>query len=194
MVLASQMRAGMAIVFESQTYRVVAAEYHPGQGQMGGVMHARLQNIDTGTFREHSFRAELRLQDLPVERQALEFLYMDGHQCCFMDPVTYEQTEIATAVVGPRAAFLEPGMRLPVDFVSDRPVHVLFPDMIEVIIADTAPAAHQQADSAFKPAKLANGIDVMVPQFIKAGDMIRLDSETMKYMDRARPNVRVKNV
>jgi translation elongation factor P/translation initiation factor 5A len=58
----------MAIILENQTYRVVGADYHPGQGQMGGATHARLQNIDTGTFREHSFRAELRLQDVPVEK------------------------------------------------------------------------------------------------------------------------------
>lgn len=193
MVLASQMRAGMAIVFENQTYRVVAAEYHPGQGKMGGATHARLQNLETGTFREHSFRAELKLQDLPVQRQSLEFLYADGDQLCLMDPGNYEQTEIARAVVGPRAAFLEPGMKLPVDFVNGRPVHVLFPDMIEVKIADTAPATHQQADSAFKPAKLANGVEIMVPQFIKAGDLIRLDLETMKYMDRARPDAKAKN-
>jgi len=192
MVLASQMRAGMAIVFENQTYRVVGAEYHPGQGKMGGVTHARLENIDTGTFREIGFRAELRLQDLPVEKQALEFLYTDGDQCCFMNPGNYEQTEIATALVGSRAAFLEPGMILPVELLSGRPVHVLFPDVIEVKIADTAPAAHQQADSAFKPAKLANGIEVMVPQFIKAGDMIRLDLETMRYMDRARLDAKAK--
>jgi len=193
MVLASQMRAGMAIVLENQTYRVVGAEYHPGQGKMGGVTHARLQNVDTGTLREHSFRAELRLQDLPVERQPLEFLYADGNQCYFMNPVNYEQTEIARAVVGPRAAFLEPGMKLAVEFVSGRPVHVLFPDVIEVKIADTAPATHQQADSAFKPATLANGVEVMVPQFIKAGETIRLDLETMKYMDRARPDVKTRN-
>jgi elongation factor P len=193
MVLASQMRAGMAIVFENQTYRVVAAEYHPGQGRMGGVTHARLQNIDTGTFWEHSFRAELRLPDVPLERQALQFLYMDADRCCFMDPENYEQTEIANAVVGPRAPFLEPGMKLSVEFVSGRPVNVLFPDVIEVKIADTAPAAHQQVDSAFKPAKLGNGIEVMVPQFIKAGDMIRLDLGTMKYMDRARTDAKAKN-
>jgi elongation factor P len=193
MVLASQLRAGMAIVSENQTYRVVAAEYHPGQGKMGGVTHARLQNIDTGTFRELSFRAELKLQDLVVERQTLEFLYTDGDLCCFMNPENYEQTEIPRAVAGPRAAFLEPGMKLAVEFVSGRPVHVLFPVVIEVKIADTAPAAHQQADSAFKPARLANGIEVMVPQFIKAGDMIRLDLETIKYMDRARPDAKVKN-
>ena len=186
MVLASQMRAGMAIAFENQNYRVVDADYHPGQGQMGGATHARLQNIDTGTFREHSFRAELRLQDLPVEKHTLEFLYMDGDHCFFMDPDNYEQTEISRAVAGSRAAFLEPGMRLTIEFVSGRPVHLVVPDAMEVKIADTAPAAHQQADRGFKPAKLANGIEVMVPQFIKTGDLIRLDLETMKYMDRAR--------
>jgi translation elongation factor P/translation initiation factor 5A len=72
------MRTGMVIVLENHPYRVVAADYHPGQGQMGGATHARLQSIDTGTFREHSFRGELRLQDLPVEKHPLEFLYLDG--------------------------------------------------------------------------------------------------------------------
>ena len=110
-----------------------------------------------------------------------------------MNPENYEQTEISTAVVGPGANFLEPGMNLTVEFVSGRPVHVLFPDVIEVRIVDTAPAAHQQADSAFKTAQLAGGIEIMVPQFIKAGDMIRLDLENMKYVDRARPDGKVKN-
>jgi len=65
-------------------------------------------------------------------------------------------------------------------------VGVLFPDVLEVRIADTAPAMHQQADSAFKPARLPNGLEVMVPQFVKTGDMIRLDLQNMRYMDRAK--------
>jgi elongation factor P len=183
----------MAIAFENRIYRVVAAEYHPGQGKMSGVTHARLQNLDTGTFWEHSFRAELKLQNYTVEKRTLEFLYTNGGQCCFMSPENYEQIEVADSIIGPLAAFLEPGMTLPVEFVSDRPVHVSFPDMLEVKIADTAPAAHQQADSAFKPARLGNGVEVMVPQFIKTGDTIRLDLETMKYMDRAKADAKAKN-
>lgn len=186
MVLASQLRAGMAVVFENQKYRVVAAEYHPGQGKMGGTTHARLQNIETGTFWEHSFRSELKLAELPVERQTLEFLYSDGDLCCFMNPATCEQTEMPRTVIGERAVFLEPGIELPVEFVDGRAVHVSFPDHLEVQVADTAPATRQQADSAFKPAKLSNGLEVMVPQFIKSGDFIRLDLETMRYVDRAR--------
>ncbi len=77
-------------------------------------------------------------------------------------------------------------MKLAVEFVDGRPVGVLFPDILEVRIADTAPATHQQADSTFKPAKLDNGIDIMVPQFVKTGDVIRLDLATMKYIDRVK--------
>lgn len=192
MVLASQLRAGMAIAFEGQSYRVVAAEYHPGQGKMGGVTHTRLQNVETGTFRELSLRSELKLTALAVERRALEFLYADGNQCCFMNPETYEQTEVPRATVGPREGFLEAGMRLPIEFVDGRAVYVLFPDVIEVKIAETAPAMHQAADAAFKPARLANGVEIMVPQFIKAGETVRLDLETMRYMDRAKTEAKAK--
>ena len=186
MITASQMRAGMAIRYQGLEYRVVAADYHPGQGQMGGATHARLQNLGTGTFWEHSFRSDLKLEDMSVERRTLEFLYDDGDQCCFMDPDSYEQTEVPRAMIGPQAQFLESGMRLGVDFVEGRAVGVLFPDILEVKIADTAPPSHQQQDSTFKSARLENGVEVMAPQFVKTGDIIRLDLRTMKYMDRVK--------
>jgi elongation factor P len=185
MMLASQLRPGMAIAFEGQTYRVIAADYHPGQGKMGGVNHAHLQNLETGTLRDYSFRSELKLQEVALEKQSLEFLYGDGGQCCFMNPNTYEQTEIAREVIGRHAQLLIPGMTLAIEFLKGRPVHVDFPDVLEVKVADTAPPLHQQADTNFKPARLENGVEVLVPQFVKTGDVIRLHVETRKYMARA---------
>ena len=186
MITAQQLRLGTAIRFQGQPYKVISVDYHPGQGKMGGVAHARLQNLDTGTFWEHSFRSEMKLDELSLERRPLEFLYTDADHCCFMDPQTFEQTEIEKTVVGEQASFLEPGMKLGVEFVEGRPVGVLFPDVLEVKIANTAPPMHQQADSGFKLARLPNGLEVMVPQFVKTGDTIRLDLQNMKYMDRAK--------
>lgn len=186
MIAASQLRPGTAIRFEGQPYKVITADYHPGQGKMGGVAHARLQNLNTGTFWEHSFRSELKLDELSVEKRPLEFLYSDANHCCFMDPESYEQLEIEHGIVGDRASFLDAGMRLSVEFVEGRAIGVAFPDVLEVRIADTAPPTHQQADSAFKPATLLNGVEIMVPQFVKTGDLIRLDLQNRKYMDRAK--------
>lgn len=192
MIVASQMRAGMAVRYEGQTYKVLAAEYHPGQGKMGGATHARLQNAGTGTIWEHSFRADLKLEDVSAEKQALEYLYDDGAQYVFMNPETFEQTEIEKESVGSLAAFLEAGKRFTVEFVEGRALGVQFPDTMEVEIADTAPAMHQGENSAFKPAKLANGLEIMVPQFIKTGDAVRLDLRTLKYVDRVKNELRAR--
>ncbi len=186
MINASQIRAGMAIRYEGQLYRVLAADYHPGQGKMGGVNHVRLENLSTGAIWEHSLRADLKVAEVPVERQTLEFLYSDEHACFFMHPASYEQTEIPTALIGERAKFLEPGMQVPVEFVEGRPVSVVFPDFVEAKIAETAPPMHGQADSTWKPARLTNGVQVMVPPFVKTGDAIRLSLADLKYMDRAK--------
>ncbi len=186
MVTASQLRPGMAIRHEGATYKVMSAEYHPGQGKMGGASHARLKNLSTGTLWEHSFRADLKLEDLEVEKQSMDFLYADGEDCCFMNPDNFEQVSIPATVIGPQAKFLRAEMRLPVEFVEGQPVSVLFPDFIEIRIADTAPPVHQQQDSTLKTARLENEVEVMVPQFIKTGDRIRLDLNTLKYMERAK--------
>jgi elongation factor P len=176
----------MAIRHENQSYKVLKADYHPGQGKMSGATHAQLRNLATGTVWEHSFRADSKLEDIPVERTSLEFLYSDGDQCVFMNPENYEQVEVAADMVGERSRFLQPEMRLSVEFVEGAPVSVLFPDMVEVRIAETAPPVHAQQDSTWKTATLENGAEVMVPQFIKTGDVIRLDVDTLRYVDRAK--------
>lgn len=186
MVPASQLRAGMAVRYEGQIYKVLVADYHPGQGKMGGTTHARLKNLATGTLWEHSFRSDLKLEDLPVEKEEMEFLYTDADACYFMNPETFEQVAVPAKVIGPQARFLRPEMRLQVEFVEGQPVSVLFPDIIEVRIADTAPPTHAQQDSTWKEAVLENGLQIMVPQFIKTGDVIRLEVENLKYVDRAK--------
>jgi elongation factor P len=190
MITAQQLRPGMAIRFEGANYKVFSCEYHPGQGKMGGVAHVRLKNLSTGTFREQSFRAELKLDTLPVEKQSMEFIYTDAGQCYFMNPDTFEQIGIEEAVVGAASRFLQPGMQLPVEFIEGVPASIVFPDTVEMRVDETPPPAHGQQDNTWKPARLDNGITIQVPQFIKRGDMIRIDIQSLKYVDRTKAAAR----
>lgn len=186
MVIASQLRAGMAVRHEGVLYKVLAADYHPGQGKMSGACHCRLKNLSTGTLWEHAFRSDLKLEDVPVDKMPMDYLYdeADGH--CFMNPESFEQVTVPRSMVGEQARLLQPEMRVHVEFVEGNPVAVAFPDVLEVRIADTAPPVHAQQDSTWKTAKLETGVEIMVPQFIKTGDVIRLDVANLKYMERAR--------
>lgn len=190
MIAASQLRPGIAVRFEGSLYKVLAANYHPGQGKMGGVCHARLKNLGTGTLREHNFRADLKLEEVSLDKRGLEFLYQDGEECLFLDPATNDTLGVPTAAIGSQIRFLRPELAVSIEFVGDQPVSVELPEMMEMRVGDTAPPVHQQNDSTWKPALLDNGVEVMVPQFIKTGDVIRIDLAKLAYMDRARPGGR----
>ena len=83
----------------------------------------------------------------------IEFLHDDGGQCYFMDPDTYDQVEVPTPVIGEQAKFLDPGMRLPVEFVEGRSVSVVLPGVLDVVIVETTCVAwsagqHMEASAA----------------------------------------------
>ena len=187
MLTASELRVGIAVRVEGTLYRVVGAEYHGGQGKMGGVMHARLRNLDTGTLREWRFRSDETVDEVRPERQNLQFLYRDGDVGYFMHPETFEQVALESRVLGRAAVFLVEEMVVPVEFLDDRPVGIVFPDIVDVKVADTAPPAHTQGGSnVWKDARLENGLTLQVPPFIGPGDLIRVDVEGGTYVERAK--------
>lgn len=186
MVVASQLRAGMAIRHDGQLFKVISADYHPGQGKMGGVTHAHMQNLETGTVWDHGFRADIKLDDVPVDKTPMDFLYRDGELCVFMNPETFEQVEIPASMIGRQEKLLVEQMRVAAELIEGRPVSIEFPEILELRISDTAPPAHNQQDTTWKEATLECGVEIKVPQFIKTGDVIRLDVAKLQYVDRAK--------
>ena len=186
MITASQLRTGMVIRHEGQTYKVLVADYHPGQGKMGGTAHTRLRNLGTGTVWEHSFRADLKLEDLPVERHPMEFLYQDGDSYCFMNTENYEQTHLSKDTLGDSVDYLTPNLQIKVEFYDGKPVGIELPQTVDLEVVETEPGLKSAtASSVTKPAKLETGLVVQVPPFINEGEKIRVDTSEGAYMSRA---------
>jgi elongation factor P len=183
----SELRPRMTLRVDGALCRVVSADYHGGQGKMGGVMHAKLWDLNTGKERERRFRAEEAVEELQPDRQSLHFLYSEGPVSTFMSPVTYEQVAIDTAQLGKAAAWLTEETVVPVEFVDGEPLGIVFPETAEGRVAETAAPYHTPGtDNVWKAAKLANGVQVMVPPFIDVGETIRVDVETGRYVERAK--------
>ncbi len=184
MVLASDLVKGMAIRVEGEIYRVLEVESKAAIAKLGGVVKAELSNLRTGNLWEARFRPQERLEDLAVERYLMEFLFLDGDTCTFMNPNTYEQVEVPAAMLGPAATFLQSGDTVPVEFFEGRPISALVPDILEARVVDTTPPAHSQQDSAWKEARLENGSVIRVPLFIAPGEHVRVDVRTGRYVER----------
>jgi elongation factor P len=121
-----------------------------------------------------------------LEQKDYQFLYTQGETLVFMDTDTYEQMEIPTDFVGERSAFLQDGMKVVVESHEGRPIGISLPDQVTLQIAEADPVVRgQTAASSYKPAILENGVRIMVPPFITAGERVVVDTNEIAYVRRA---------
>lgn len=177
-------------MIEGDLCKVIEATHHVGQGKMPGSVHAKFQNVLKGTLKELRFRPEEKLEDTVLEKREMEYLYSDADSATFMDPKTYDQIQISLESIGGARAFLKEEMMVPVEFCEGQAVSIDFPSIVEMKIDTTADPIHQQQDNTYKYATLENGLEVMVPQFIKPGEIVRIEVATGKYVDRIRADTR----
>jgi elongation factor P len=186
MVTASELREGMIIRIAGQIYKVLEVESKAGAAKMGGAVKTKLINVRGGRLWEPHFRPQEKLEDLELERRTTEFLYAAGGNCSFMRPDTYEQVEVLTRSFGRGGGSCNQGWNCQSKFFAAEPIRVVFPDVAEARVANTAAPSHSQQDSAWKEATLENGLAIRVPLFIAPGEIVRVDVRTGRYVERAR--------
>jgi len=186
MVTAAELKAGMVIRVEGEIYKVLEVESKAGSAKLGGVVKTKLSNVKSHRMWEPHFRPQESLEEIDLERHTMEFVFTAHGTCTFMNPETFEQVDVPSVILGSAQKFLQPEMRLPVEFFEGEPISVAFPEVAEARVAETAPPTHSQQESAWKEATLENGLSIQVPLFIGPGDAVRVDVRTGRYIDRVR--------
>jgi elongation factor P len=184
MISASDIRDGMTLKFGKELFKVITAEYKAGTAKMVSSVHLKLQNVKTRTVTEKRLHPEEKVEDAVLEKITAEYSYQDGESFYFLHPETYEPIEIEKSKIGNFDKFLVPGVSLKIEFYEGAPVYVIIPKTVDIKISSTGTGMKGEIDAAYKPASLENGLEIMVPQFIKNGDVIRLEVETGKYLER----------
>ncbi|WP_295808165.1 elongation factor P [uncultured Nitratireductor sp.] len=155
----------------------------PGKG--GAYNQVELKNLIDGTKLNERFRAAETVERVRLEQKDFSFLYAQDDSLVFMDSETYEQLELQKDFVGDRAAFLQDGMTVTVELYEEKPIGISLPDQVTLEIAEADPVVKgQTAASSYKPAVLENGVRVMVPPFIEAGEKIVVDTNELTYLRR----------
>jgi elongation factor P len=156
----------------------------PGKG--GAFNQVELKNLFDGRKLNERFRSADPVEQVELDFKPYTFLYGSGDTLTFMDKETFDQIEIATDFVGERAAFLIDGMDVKVESHEGRPISVQLPLQVVLTVVEADPVVKgQTAASSYKPAKLENGVRVMVPPFIESGQKIVVATEDASYVKRA---------
>ena len=185
-ISAIEIKVGNIIKFEGGRYRVLKTMHvKPGKG--GAFMQVEMKEINQGTKKNNRFRSDESVERLYVDVKKSQFLYQDGNNFEFMDIKSSEQFSVSIDLFDEgREKFLEDGTEVTVDCINDDPVAVNLPPRLKGVVKTTEPYLKgQTVTMAFKPATLENGVTITVPPFVKEGDEILINTETMEYDSRA---------
>ncbi len=156
----------------------------PGKG--GAFNQVEMKNVIDGTKLNERFRASETVERVRLEQKDFTYLYAQEDMLVFMDSETYDQLELSQDFVGDRAAFLKDGMTVTVELYEEKPIGISLPDQVTLEIAEADPVVKGQTQSSsYKPAVLENGIRILVPPFIGAGEKIIVDTNDITYVSRA---------
>ena len=116
----------------------------------------------------------------------MEYLYADGDEFVFMHPETYEQINLQKDLLEDTLPYLLPNTRTTVDvFRQGNVIGVSLPTTVDLTVSSTEPALRgATASASMKPASLETGLVVQVPQFVKDGDVVRIDTTDGRYVSR----------
>ena len=181
----NEIRPGNVIEHQGSLWMAVKTQaVKPGKGP--AYAQVELKNLVNGTTLNERFRSSETVQKVRLEQKDFSFLYEQGDALVFMDTESYEQLELQKDFVGDRAAFLQDGMMVTVESWEDKPIGVSLPDQVTLAVAEADPVVKgQTASASYKPAMLENGVRVMVPPFVVAGEKIVVDTNESTYIRRA---------
>lgn len=181
----NEIRPGNVIEHQNSLWVAVKVNaVKPGKGP--AYAQVELKNLLNGSKLNERFRASESVERVRLEQNDYQFLYVQGDMLIFMDNATYDQLEIPQEFVGERAAFLQDGMMVTVESHEGKPIGISLPDHVTLQVVDAEPVVKgQTASASYKPATMENGLRVMVPPFITAGEKIVVDTNDTTYVRRA---------
>jgi elongation factor P len=185
MIGVTELRAGTTYEEDGASLIVLSYE-HIKTGRGSANIKVKVRNIKTGTILDKSYINGAKVQDVQVLKREMQYLYKDDEAAYFMDPNTFEQISILLKIIPNEHVYLKEGETFPVSFLKGEPISVLLPPKMAFRVEEAAPGVKgNSATNVFKDAILENGLTVKVPLFITSGEVIRVDTRTGAYSEKA---------
>jgi elongation factor P len=185
-IIANLIKPGNVLQHQNSLWVAVKTSHvKPGKG--GAFALVELKNLLDGRKLNERFRSSDTVDRISLEQKKHTYLYEEGDMLVFMDTANYEQISLSKEFVGEdQVRFLQDGMEVEVEFHEERPIGISLPSsvVLEIIEADGV-VKNQTASSSYKPAKASNGMRILIPPYMEAGERVLVDTETGEYMRRA---------
>ena len=186
MIKAVDLRKGRTIEYEDTLY-VVHEASHVAKGNKRSYMQVKLKSLKGGRMIDVRFSVDARVGQPFLETKEYEYLYQDGDDYVFMDTTTFDQVNVSTELLGDMSKFLKSNEKVSCQVHEGKILTIELPQVVELEITETPPVVKgATVTNQPKDATVETGARVRVPAFIAPGEVIRVDTRTGEYIERAK--------
>jgi elongation factor P len=182
---AADLRKGQAVIWQDQLWIIHEAN-RVAKGNKRSYMQINLKNFKTGLIVDNRFNMDEKLESPYMEDKAYEFLYREGDDFVLMDTQTFDQVHVSKNLMPEAEKFLKGNEQIAAKIMNGKVIGVELPNTVELAVADAPPVVKgATATNQNKEVELETGHKVRVPPFIETGEVIRIDTRTGEYIERA---------
>ncbi|MBP0980839.1 MAG: elongation factor P [Oscillospiraceae bacterium] len=185
MISAGEFRNGVTFDIDGNVFQIIEFQHvKPGKG--AAFVRTKIRNVISGAVVERTFSPTEKFPTAFIERKDMEYLYNDGDLYYFMDSETYENIPIGADKLSDNFKFVKENVVCKILSYKGVVFGVEPPTFLELQVTKTDPGFKgDTATNTLKPATLETGAEIRVPLFIDEGEMIRVDTRTGEYLERA---------
>lgn len=181
----TDLRRGRVVVHEGEPYLILTNSFMR-TAQRKPVMRTKLRGLMSGKVISKTYIAGENFELVQIEKSNAQFMYKDNVFANFMDNTTYDQFQLSLEMVGDAVQYLKDGEEAIITKYEGKPIGIELPAKVALKVTDTMPGVRgDTAQGGTKPATLETGLVVQVPLFINEGEMIRVNTDTGEYVERA---------
>jgi elongation factor P len=182
----SDFKKGLKVQIDGDPYLMIECNFvKPGKGN--ALYKCRMRNLLKNTVLDRTYKGGDSLEAADIEEIDAQFLYRQADQFVFMDNENYEQYELTSVQVGDAAKYVKEGMVCAMMLFNNNPISVSAPNHVILKIEYCEPSMRgNTATNLTKPVKLETGAEIICPAFVEIGDLIKVDTRTDEYIERAK--------
>lgn len=176
---------GIIVNFNGQPHEVIWSNFVRMQ-QRKPVIQTKLRNLITGKVLDYAFKSGEKVEEAEIAKHQAQYLYADESGSHFMNLETFETIDLPKEILNGKIGYLQESQTVTLRYFDGSPISIELPVKVDLKVTQTPPGIRGDTSAGGnKPATLETGLVVQVPLFIKEGDIVRINTETGEYVERA---------
>lgn len=185
---ASELKKGHVVEINGAPHSVKQVEAKSPSSRGAATLYKiRFTNLKTSQKLDESYKGDDFLKEADCVRVPLQYSYLDGETYMFMSSDDYSQFGLNSEEIEDQLSYICEGLEDITGLVMDGALlSIELPQSVVITVVDTAPGIKgATAAGRTKPAILATGLEIQVPEYLEPGEIVKVNTVTGKFMSRA---------